>query len=381
MPSNKIKLGFVGGGNDSLIGVLHKVAAVMFDRYEIVGGVFSSNSKINISTANDLGLDLSRVYNNYEEMAEVESKLGSNVKIEAVCILTPNFLHFPMAKTFLMNGFHVICEKPLSVTLKEALEFKEIKKSKNLVFGVTHTYTGYPMVRQMTKMISDNVIGNIQRVDSTYFQGWINDIIHDKDKRNSTWRLNPEVSGISSCLADIGTHAFNMLELVCGMKVKNILADLNNLYDDNPLDIDVSVLVRMENGCKGTIRSTQIATGLENNLNISIYGSKGSLSWEQENPNFLYHLKDDEPRRVIKPGNAYASAVAQDGTKLPGGHPEGIFDAMGNIYKGVAKALRNENSFDGEYPTMNDGVRGMLFIEKVVESHKNGNIWLSLENK
>ena len=380
MPNNKIKLGFVGGGNDSLIGVLHKVAAVMFDRYQIVGGVFSTNSEINKSTAIDLGVDLARVYNNYEEMAEVESKLNSNVKIEAVCILTPNFLHFPMAKLFLQNGFHVICEKPLSVTLKEALELKEIKKSKNLVFAVTHTYTGYPMVRQMTKMISENIIGNIQRVDSTYFQGWINEIIHDKDKRNSTWRLNPKVSGISSCLADIGTHAFNMLELVCGMKVKNILADLNNLYDDNPLDIDVSVLVRMENGCKGTIRSTQIATGLENNLNISIYGSKGSLSWEQENPNYLYHYTPDRPLQVLKPGHFYNSKLSLDGTKLPAGHPEGIFDAMGNIYHGVARAIKGEKNIPGEFPTIDEGVRGMDFIEKAVESNKKGNIWIDLES-
>ena len=380
MPNNKIKLGFVGGGNDSLIGVLHKVAAVMFDRYQIVGGVFSTNSEINKSTAIDLGVDLARVYNNYEEMAEVESKLNSNVKIEAVCILTPNFLHFPMAKLFLQNGFHVICEKPLSVTLKEALELKEIKKSKNLVFAVTHTYTGYPMVRQMTKMISENIIGNIQRVDSTYFQGWINDIIHDKDKRNSTWRLNPKVSGISSCLADIGTHAFNMLELVCGMRVKNILADLNNLYDDNPLDIDVSVLVRMENGCKGTIRSTQIATGLENNLNISIYGSKGSLSWEQENPNYLYHYTPDRPLQVLKPGHFYNSKLSLDGTKLPAGHPEGIFDAMGNIYHGVARAIKGEKNIPGEFPTIDEGVRGMDFIEKAVESNKKGNIWIDLES-
>ena len=297
--SNKIKLGFVGGGNDSLIGVLHKVAAVMFDRYDLIGGVFSSNKEVNVKTANDLGLDQSRIYNDFEEMIDVESKIDLSEKIEAVCILTPNFLHFPMAKKFLENGFHVICEKPLSISLKQAQELKSIKDSKKLVFAVTHTYTGYPMVRQMTQMISQGIIGDIQRVDSTYFQGWINEIIHDKDKRNSTWRLNPEVSGISSCLADIGTHAFNMLELVCGMKVKKILADLNNLYEDNPLDIDVSVLVRMENGCKGTIRSTQIATGLENNLNISVYGSKGSLSWEQENPNYLYYYTNDKPLQVL----------------------------------------------------------------------------------
>ncbi len=377
--SNKIKLGFVGGGNDSLIGVLHKVAAVMFDRYHLVGGVFSSNKDVNVKTADDLGLDQSRIYNDFEEMIDAESKVDLSEKIEAVCILTPNFLHFPMAKKFLENGFHVICEKPLSISLKQAQELKSIKDSKNLVFAVTHTYTGYPMVRQMTKMISEGIIGDIQRVDSTYFQGWINDIIHDKDKRNSTWRLNPEVSGISSCLADIGTHAFNMLELVCGMKVKKILADLNNLYEDNPLDIDVSVLVRMENGCKGTIRSTQIATGLENNLNISVYGSKGSLSWEQENPNYLYYYTNDKPLQVLKPGHPYNSKISLDGTKLPAGHPEGIFDAMGNIYRGVARAIRGEKNEKGEFPTIEEGVRGMDFIEKAVKSNENGNIWLELE--
>ena len=377
--SNKIKLGFVGGGNDSLIGVLHKVAAVMFDRYHLVGGVFSSNKDVNVKTADDLGLDQSRIYNDFEEMIDAESKVDLSEKIEAVCILTPNFLHFPMAKKFLENGFHVICEKPLSISLKQAQELKSIKDSKNLVFAVTHTYTGYPMVRQMTKMISEGIIGDIQRVDSTYFQGWINDIIHDKDKRNSTWRLNPEVSGISSCLADIGTHAFNMLELVCGMKVKKILADLNNLYEDNPLDIDVSVLVRMENGCKGTIRSTQIATGLENNLNISVYGSKGSLTWEQENPNYLYYYTNDKPLQVLKPGHPYNSKISLDGTKLPAGHPEGIFDAMGNIYRGVARAIRGEKNEKGEFPTIEEGVRGMDFIEKAVKSNENGNIWLELE--
>ena len=377
--SNKIKLGFVGGGNDSLIGVLHKVAAVMFDRYHLVGGVFSSNKDVNVKTADDLGLDQSRIYNDFEEMIDAESKIDLSEKIEAVCILTPNFLHFPMAKKFLENGFHVICEKPLSISLSEAKELKSIKDSNNLVFAVTHTYTGYPMVRQMTQMISQGIIGDIQRVDSTYFQGWINDIIHDKDRRNSTWRLNPEVSGISSCLADIGTHAFNMLELVCGMKVKKILADLNNLYEDNPLDIDVSVLVRMENGCKGTIRSTQIATGLENNLNISVYGSKGSLSWEQENPNYLYFYTNDKPLQVLKPGHPYNSKISLDGTKLPAGHPEGIFDAMGNIYKGVARAIRGEKNEKGEFPTIEEGVRGMDFIEKAVKSNENGNIWLELE--
>ena len=376
----KIKLGFVGGGKDSLIGILHKVASQMYDKYDLVSGVFSTDKKTNIDTAKTLGLDLSRVYESYEDMIKAELKLDLDERIKAVSILTPNFLHYPIAKKFLENGFNIICEKPLTITLKEALELKKIKDSQSLVFGLTHTYTGYPMVRQMSQMIEDKVIGNIQRVDSTYFQGWINDIIHDKDKRKSTWRLNPEISGISSCLADIGTHAFNMLELVCGMKVKKILADLNHLYEDNPLDIDVSVLVRMENGAKGTIRSSQIVTGIENNLNIAVHGSLGSLIWEQENPNYLYHYTNDKPLQVLKPGHPYNSKISLDGTKLPAGHPEGIFDAMGNVYKGIARQINGEEVKKREYPTIDEGVRGMEFIETAVRSNKEGNIWLELHS-
>ena len=376
----KIKLGFVGGGKDSLIGILHKVASQMYDKYDLVSGVFSTDKKTNIDTAKTLGLDLSRVYESYDDMIKAELKLDADERIKAVSILTPNFLHYPIAKKFLENGFNIICEKPLTITLKEALELKKIKDSQSLVFGLTHTYTGYPMVRQMSQMIEDKVIGNIQRVDSTYFQGWINDIIHDKDKRKSTWRLNPEISGISSCLADIGTHAFNMLELVCGMKVKKILADLNHLYEDNPLDIDVSVLVRMENGAKGTIRSSQIVTGIENNLNIAVHGSLGSLIWEQENPNYLYHYTNDKPLQVLKPGHPYNSKISLDGTKLPAGHPEGIFDAMGNIYKGIARQINGEEVKKREYPTIDEGVRGMEFIETAVRSNKEGNIWLELHS-
>ena len=376
----KIKLGFVGGGKDSLIGILHKVASQMYDKYDLVSGVFSTDNETNIDTAKTLGLDLSRVYESYEDMIKAELKLDSDERIKAVSILTPNFLHYTIAKKFLENGFNIICEKPLTITLKEALELKKIKDSHSLVFGVTHTYTGYPMVRQMSQMIEDKVIGNIQRVDSTYFQGWINDIIHDKDKRKSTWRLNPEISGISSCLADIGTHAFNMLELVCGMKVKKILADLNHLYEDNPLDIDVSVLIRMENGAKGTIRSSQIATGIENNLNIAVHGSLGSLIWEQENPNYLYHYTNDKPLQVLKPGHLYNSKISLDGTKLPAGHPEGIFDAMGNIYKGIARQINGEVVKKREYPTIDEGIRGMEFIETAVRSNNEGNIWLELHS-
>ena len=287
-----------------------------------------------------------------------------------------------MAKKLLENGFNVICEKPLTTTLEEAKELQVLQKKYQAIFAVTYTYTGYPMVREMKDMITDGVIGDVHKVDLQYYQGWINPVIHDKEKRSKVWRLDPKKAGISSCIGDIGTHIFNMVEYVTGLEVSELLADLNTLYDDNPLDIYGSILIRMENKVKGLLRASQIATGDENNITVAIYGREGALKWEQENPNYLYHLKDDEPRRLIKPGNAaYNTAVSLDGTKLPAGHPEGIFDAMGNIYKGVAKALREEKSFNGEFPTLYEGVRGMLFIEKTVESNHKGNVWVSMENQ
>ena len=378
--NSKIKLGILGGGGDSLIGVLHRVASNMFDRYEIVGGVFNPNYDENLAFAKKIGLDESRVYLDFETMILEESKLDSNKRMEVVSVLTPNFLHFPMAKKLLENNFHVICEKPLTTSYKEALELKNLQKTKKLVFAVTYTYTGYPMVRQMTKMISDGEIGKIQKVDAQYLQGWLNPVIHEKDKRNSTWRLDPSKSGISCCVGDIGTHAFNMVELVTGMKVDSVLADLNTLYDDNPMDIDANILIRFSTNAKGTIRSSQIATGEENNLRINVYGEKGALKWEQENPNYLYHLKDDAPLQVLKSGHGYNNDISLDGTKLPPGHPEGIFDSMGNIYKGVARAIRQETFETAEFPSIEDGVRGMDFIEKTVESNSKGNVWIKLND-
>ena len=378
--SKKIRLGILGGGGDSLIGVLHRVASSMFDRYEIVGGVFNPTFSENLAFAQKLGLDESRIYVDFETMIEEESTLEPEKRIEVVSVLTPNFLHYPMAKRLLENNFHVICEKPLTTTYDEALDLKKIQSSKNLVFAVTYTYTGYPMVRQMTKMISDGIIGKLQKVDAQYLQGWLNPVIHEKDKRNTTWRLDPEKSGISCCVGDIGTHAFNMVELVTGMKVKKVLADLNTLYEDNPMDIDANILIRFSSNMKGTIRSSQIATGEENNLRISVYGEKGALKWEQENPNYLYHLKDDQPLQVLKSGHGYNNNISLDGTKLPPGHPEGIFDSMGNIYKGVARAIKKETYSKQEFPSIEDGVRGMDFIEKTIESNSKGNVWVELNN-
>lgn len=378
--NSKIKLGILGGGGDSLIGVLHRVASSMFDQFEIVGGVFNPELEESISFANEIGLPTDRIYANLDALIKKEMALPEKERMQVLSVLTPNFLHFPMAKQLLENGFHVICEKPLTTTYQEAKILEEISSRSQTVFAVTYTYTGYPMVRQMKEMIADGEIGKIHKVDVQYYQGWINEIIHDKDKRASVWRLDPEKAGISSCVGDIGTHAFNMIEFLTNMEVKEILADLNYLYQDNRMDIDGTILVRFSDYAKGVIRSSQVATGEENNLTVKVYGEKAGFKWEQENPNYLYFMREGQPVEVLKPGHNYNSKISLDGTKLPPGHPEGIFDSMGNIYRGVAKAIKKEDYHPGEFPGLKDGVRGVNFIEKTVESHKKGNIWVTLDS-
>lgn len=378
--NNKIKLGILGGGKGSLIGVLHRVAAAMHDKYEIVGGVFNSSFENNLEFAKKIGLPTHRIYESFEVLIEEELKLPTDKRMQAVSVLTPNFLHFPMVKKLLENGFHVICEKPMTTSYEEAKSLLAVLQNTQAVFAMTYTYTGYPMIRQMREMIKEGVIGNVQKLDAQYYQGWINPIIHDKEKRSTTWRLDPQKSGLSSCMADIGTHAFDMLEYASGVKILRVLADLNYLYEDNKMDLDGTVLLRCTNNVKGVICTSQIATGEENNFAIKIYGDKAGLKWEQENPNYLYLMEDGKPLRVLKPGHTYNSDLSLDGTKLPPGHPEGIFDAMGNIYNGAAKAIHKQPYDSGEFPTIIDGVRGMNFIEKVIESSGNGNVWTTIED-
>lgn len=377
---SKIKLGILGGGEESLIGILHRVASSMFDKYEIVGGVFDPAHEKSLNFGKKLGLDPSRIYKDLDHLVEEEAKLPEAERMQVVSVLTPNFLHFPMAKKLLENDFNVICEKPLTTTYEEAKVLQELQSKNGKVFAVTYTYTGYPMIRQMKSMIANGEIGKIQKVDVQYYQGWINPLIHDKEKRKNTWRLDPEKSGISCCIGDIGTHAFNMAEYVTGQKIERILADLNYLYEDNPMDIDGTVLLRFSENVKGVLRASQIATGEENNFTVQVYGEKGGLKWEQENPNYLYLLTEDKPLQVLKSGHPYNSEFSLEGTKLPPGHPEGIFDSMGNIYLGIANSINNDKKFDGAFPLLEEGVRGMKFIEKTVASHKEGNVWTKMND-
>ena len=375
----KLRLGILGGGGESLIGILHRVASQINDNYELVAAVFTPDFESNMAFAQEIDMPLNRVYKDFDTFVEEEMQLPESERIEVCAVLTPNYLHYPMALKLLENGFHVICEKPMTTSVQEAKALQEAHNKAGTVFALTHTYTGYPMVRQMREMIKAGALGKIHKVDAVYYQGWVNTVIHDEKKRASVWRLDPKKAGVSSCMGDIGVHAFNMLEYTTGLKVKSILSDFNYLYNENPMDIDGTVLIRMGDHVKGVIRASQVATGEENGLAIAIYGEKAAFKWEQEDPNFLYLLSDTQPTQIYKPGHGYNSVLSLDGTKLPAGHPEGIFDSMANIYKGAARAIRGQIYNDGEFPTMLDGVRGMNFIEATVESHKGGNVWVDLE--
>ncbi|UXP32754.1 Gfo/Idh/MocA family oxidoreductase [Reichenbachiella agarivorans] len=378
MGKGRIKLGMLGGGKGAFIGIAHRIAAYMGERYELVGGAFDSDYDKALEFASDLQLDASRVYPDTETLIKKENLLPESERIEVVSIVTPNFLHFDMAKKLLEGGFHVVCEKPMTMTSAEAEILADLVKSSGKQLCLTHTYTGYPMVRQMKTMIAAGEVGTIQRVDVQYYQGWINPLIHDEKLRKSIWRLDPKRAGISSCMGDIGVHGFNLVEYTTGIEITAVLSDLNTLYKDNTLDVDGTVLLRLAGGAKGVLRSSQIATGEENNIMIMVYGDKGALKWQQENPNELTLLKENHPLQILKPGHSYNAQFTKDSTKMPPGHPEGIFDAMGNLYRGMAKAVRGEKLENGEFPTVQDGVRGMHFIEKVVKSNKDGNVWITI---
>ena len=344
--SKKIKWGVLGGGGDSLIGVLHRVAASMYDAYQLTGGVFNVVHEESIKFAEEIGIPTDRIYADLDAMIAAESKLPQDERIQVVSVLTPNFLHFPMAKQLLENGFNVICEKPMTMTYAEAQELGEVQKMSNRVFALTHTYTGYPMIRQMKKMITDGVIGDIQKIDAQYYQGWINPIIHDPELRKTTWRLNPEKSGISCCMGDIGVHAYQMIEYVTGMKVKSILADLNHLYEDNQMDIDGTVLLRMDTFTKGVLRASQIATAEENNLDALKLTCYINLS-------LVFQHQEDYQKAIDYQTKALALSIQENWIANIGGSYINLginYDAIGenqkalnNYYKALAFSNKVNN--------------------------------------
>jgi predicted dehydrogenase len=374
----RIRLGMIGGGKGSFIGQSHRIAARMDDEFILVGGVFSSDFKKSLAFAAELGIDKGRVYKDVDQLIVRELSLPENEKIQAVTIATPNYLHYVAAKKLIESGFHVICDKPVTMTLKEAQNLEKLVNNYRTVFCLTHNYTGYPMIREFRHLIEAGTIGQIQKIDVKFYIGAFNALVHDKKKRKEMWRLNPQKAGKSCNIGDLGTHAFNLAEYATKMEVKKVLSDLNTASDDISLDLDATVLLRFDGNLKGVLRSSHIATGEEMNLKIMVYGSKAGLIWEQENPNYLHLLHDNEPRQVFSRARSYDSQFTLNSSRVFYGLPEGFFEAFANLYKGVAKAIRNGQMENGEFPTIYDGVRTMKFTEAVVESHKKGNVWADL---
>ncbi len=375
----KIKMGMVGGGFGAFIGDAHRRASRICNDYELVGGVFDVDYEKSKQFAKAEGIPADRCYISVEAMIQAELALPQSERMEVVSIVTPNALHYPFAKNLLHAGFHLICEKPMTMTVEEALDLEKLVTGKKLTFALTHTYTGYPMIRQMRDLIASGVLGTIQRIDAQYYQGWINSIIHGTESRiTGVWRLDPKHAGVSSCMGDIGVHAFNLIEYTTGLEVKEVLADLSTVKEDVQLDLDGTVLVRFGGKLKGVIRASQVCGGEENCITLAVYGAKASLKWAQENPNYLYMLSDSEPTKIYKPAHGYNGKLAEASHTMPAGHPEGIYEALANIYKGAAKSIRAEMYDAGEFPTVHDGVRGMKFIHSVVDSNKSGNIWVKV---
>ena len=369
----------IGGGFGAFIGDAHRRASRICNDYELVAGVFDVDYEKSKQFAKEEGISTERCYESVDAMIKAELALPAEKKVEVVAIVTPNALHYNFAKSFLKAGFHVVCEKPMTMTVDEAVDLENTVASTGLTFALTHTYTGYPMVRQMRELIADGVLGTIQRIDAQYYQGWINSIIHGTGSRiTGVWRLDPKHAGASSCMGDIGVHAFNLIEYTTGLEIKEVLSDLSSVKDGIALDLDGTVLLRFNDKLKGVIRSSQVCGGLENDIIIAVYGSKGSLRWGQENPNYLNFYSDTEPTKIYKPAHGYNGRNAEIAHTMPAGHPEGIYEALANIYKGAAKSIRGDKFDAGEFPTVHDGVRGMKFIHSVVESNKNGNKWMKI---
>lgn len=372
-------MGMIGGGIGAFIGDAHRRASRICNDYELVGGVFDVDYEKSKQFAKAEGIAPERCYESVDALIKAEKSLPADKRMEVVSIVTPNALHYPFAKSLLNAGFHLVCEKPMTMTVKEAVELEEIVKKTKLTFALTHTYTGYPMVRQMRDLIAKGVLGTIQRIDAQYYQGWINSIIHGTGSRiTGIWRLDPKHAGASSCMGDIGVHAFNLIEYTTGLEIKEVLSDLSSVKEGIALDLDGTVLLRFGDKLKGVIRASQVCGGEENCITLAVYGSKASLKWAQENPNYLYMLSDSEPTKVFKPAHGYNDQLAEASHTMPSGHPEGIYEALANIYKGAAKSIRGEKFNPGEFPTVHDGVRGMKFIHSVVNSNKDGNIWVKI---
>ncbi|MFW6181875.1 MAG: Gfo/Idh/MocA family protein [Spirochaetota bacterium] len=379
---HRLRMGMVGGGKGAFIGGVHRMAAALDGQIELAAGCFSRDYENTRATGKQLNLDPARCYRTYQEMARAEASLPEDRRIDFVSVVTPNRSHFPIAREFLEAGFHVVCDKPMTYTLAEAEELVRLVEQTGLVFVLTHNYTGYPMIRHARELFRTGKMGKVRKVIVEYLQDFLA-YPHEKEgMKQAVWRTDPEQAGVGGTLGDVGTHALNLLEYVTGDAVTRLCADKSTFLPDRALDEDANVLLRMQGGGKGVLTVSQVATGEENALRLRVYASEGAVRWDQENPNYLELLRYGEPGRTLTRGSGYLSPAAAEVTRIPVGHPEGFLEGFANIYRDAAEAIRLHRGGramkieDYPVPTVYDGLRGMQFIHRAVESSDRGSVWV-----
>lgn len=377
----RVRLGMVGGGEGAFIGAVHRIAARMDDHYALVAGALSSTPEKAMRSGVALGLAADRVYSDYEAMAKFEAKRPDG--IEAVSIVTPNNMHAPVAMAFLKAGIHVICDKPLTTSLKEALSLQKAAAASKRIFAVTYNYTGYPMVRHARAMIEAGELGELRVVQVEYAQDWLTEKLEATGQKQAAWRTDPKQSGAGGCIGDIGTHAYDLACFVSGLTLDSLSADLTSFVKGRKLDDNVHVMLRFKGGAKGLLWASQVAPGNENGLRLRVYGTKGGISWEQEHPNQLTFAPFGQPPRIISRGTGSANAAAARVTRVPPGHPEGYLEGFANLYTEIAAAIRaarggKKADSAVTFPTVADGVRGVAFVEAAVKSSKTNGAWVKV---
>ncbi|WP_347156900.1 Gfo/Idh/MocA family protein [Pontibacter chitinilyticus] len=377
----KLRLGMIGGGQGAFIGAVHRIAAQLDGMYELVCGAFSSNPEKSKASGVLLGLPEDRVYTSYQELFAREQQLPEEKRVQVISIVTPNHVHFAPAKLALENGFHVILDKPMTFSLQEALDLQKVVEQTGKLFCLTHTYTGYPMVKEARQLIAAGKLGKVRKVYVEYPQGWLSTFKEGGDDKQASWRTDPSQSGIAGAMGDIGTHAFNLAEYVSGLEVSKLCADINVVVEGRQLDDDGAVLLKFENGASGVLFATQIAAGEENNIKIRVYGERGGIEWQQADANSLLLKWLDRPAEILRTGGVYTSTYAQHNTRTPAGHPEGYLEAFANLYRNFALSVQAQEAGKQpepewqDYPSVEEGVRGMAFIENVIASGKSDKKW------
>lgn len=379
--AGRVRLGMVGGGEGAFIGAVHRIAARLDDRYALLAGALAATPDKAQRSGAALGLDPARIYDDYKAMARREARLKDGV--EAVAIVTPNHLHAAVAEAFLKAGIHVICDKPLTTTLKDALRLERLARQSGLIFAVTHNYTGYPMVRHARAMVAAGELGEIRVVQVEYAQDWLTSKLEDTGQKQAGWRTDPARAGAGGCIGDIGTHAYNLADYITGLAATELCAELTSFVPGRALDDNVQIMLRYGNGARGLLWASQVAPGNENALRVRVYGEKGGLDWRQEQPNQLRWSPFGEATQVISRGTGAANAAAARVTRIPAGHPEGYLEGFATLYSEIAEAILAARSGAGpskecHFPTVADGVKGVAFIEAAVKSSKAGGRWTAL---